>query len=99
MPSGAILDPWRVGEHAWNATLTPLRNVAPALARHALVELLVGGIEREVIALWLLHPGGQKVIDRVQESLGLSDADVALSRHVLRNYGKHVFAHSPVCVP
>ncbi len=65
-----------------------IRNVAPVLAHHALVELLAGrGIEREDIALWLLHPGGRKVIDRVQESLGLSDADVAVSRHVLRNYG------------
>jgi predicted naringenin-chalcone synthase len=45
------------------------------------------GIEPADIAHWVLHPGGRKVIDRVQDTLGLSDGDVALSRHVLRNYG------------
>ncbi len=65
-----------------------IRDVAPALAERALRELFSAhGIEREDIALWLLHPGGRKVIDRVQESLGLRDQDVAISRHILRNYG------------
>ena len=65
-----------------------IRDVAPGLAERALGELLgAHGIEREEISLWLLHPGGRKVIDRVQEALGLSDEDVAISRHILRNYG------------
>ena len=65
-----------------------IRDVAPGLAERALGELLgAHGIEREEISLWLLHPGGRKVIDRMQESLGLSDEDVAISRHILRNYG------------
>lgn len=34
-----------------------------------------------------MHPGGRKVIDGVQQSLGLSDEDIAISRHILRNYG------------
>jgi alkylresorcinol/alkylpyrone synthase len=65
-----------------------IRDVAAPLAQHALAELLGGrGIERKDIALWLLHPGGRKVIDRVQHSLGLRDEDVAISRRILRNYG------------
>jgi predicted naringenin-chalcone synthase len=65
-----------------------IRDVGPALAQRALTELFAGrGIAREDIAHWLLHPGGRKVIDRVQHALGLRDDDVALTRHTLRNYG------------
>lgn len=65
-----------------------IREAAPVIAQQALGELLTAqGVERPDIRFWLLHPGGRKVIDRVQESLGLSDDDVALSRRVLRNYG------------
>jgi len=65
-----------------------IRDLAPPLIDKALTALLSPrGIAREQIRHWLLHPGGRKVIDRVQEALGLSDADVALSRRILRNYG------------
>ena len=65
-----------------------IRDVAPAIAEQALGQLLTAqGLERTDIRFWLLHPGGRKVIDRVQESLGLTNDEVALSRRVLRNYG------------
>ena len=65
-----------------------IRDVGPALAHHALAELFAAqGIDKKDVTHWLLHPGGRKVIDRVQDELGLSDEDVAISRHVLRNYG------------
>jgi len=65
-----------------------IRDLAPPIIDKALTALLAPrGIAREEIRHWLLHPGGRKVIDRVQEALGLSDADVALSRRVLRTYG------------
>lgn len=65
-----------------------IRDLAPPIVDRALNQLLPPrGLARRDIRHWLLHPGGRKVIDRVQESLGLSDADVALSRRVLRQYG------------
>jgi predicted naringenin-chalcone synthase len=65
-----------------------IRDLAPPIIDRALDELLPPeGVERSGIRHWVMHPGGRKVIDRVQESLGLSDDDVAVSRHVLRNYG------------
>jgi len=65
-----------------------IRDVAPAIAEQALGQLLTAhGLERTGIRFWLFHPGGRKVIDRVQESLSLTDDDVAISRRVLRNYG------------
>ncbi|MFQ5663128.1 MAG: type III polyketide synthase [Terriglobia bacterium] len=65
-----------------------IRDLAPPIIDRVLNELLPPhGLGRDDIRFWLLHPGGRKVIERVQDSLGLSDADVALSRHILRHYG------------
>ena len=39
------------------------------------------------IALWAVHPGGTRIIERSQRSLGLSDRQVADSWEILRQYG------------
>lgn len=65
-----------------------IRDLAPPIIDRALNELLPPeGVERSGVRHWVMHPGGRKVIDRVQESLGLTDDDVAVSRQILRNYG------------
>ncbi|MBI2819258.1 MAG: type III polyketide synthase [Acidobacteria bacterium] len=65
-----------------------IRDLAPAIVDRALDDLLTPrGLHRDQVRFWLMHPGGRKVIDRVQTSLGLTDVDVAVSRQVLRNYG------------
>ena len=65
-----------------------IRELAPPIVDRALNELLPPrGLARGDIRHWVMHPGGRKVIDRVQQALGLTDADVAVSRRVLRNYG------------
>lgn len=65
-----------------------IRDLAPPIIAKVLQELLPPrGLGRNDIRHWLMHPGGRKVIDRVQAALGLSDADVAVSRHILRHYG------------
>jgi alkylresorcinol/alkylpyrone synthase len=45
------------------------------------------GISMADIRFWVLHPGGRKVIDNVQEHFGLTNAQLHFSRTVLRNYG------------
>jgi alkylresorcinol/alkylpyrone synthase len=45
------------------------------------------GLTRADIGWWVCHPGGPKVIDVLRESLGLSDHDVALTRHSLARIG------------
>mgnify|MGYP002777012723 CR=1 FL=1 len=45
------------------------------------------GLTKENIDLWAIHPGGTRIIERSQFSLGLSDAQVADSWAVLRQYG------------
>jgi 3,5-dihydroxyphenylacetyl-CoA synthase len=39
------------------------------------------------IRFWVAHPGGRKVINSLQQYLGLTDAQMQFSRAVLRNYG------------
>jgi len=53
--------------------------VNPLLERH--------GLRRSDIRFWVAHPGGRKVIDQVQEHMGLADEQLQFSRRVLRNYG------------
>nr|WP_274635994.1 type III polyketide synthase [Microbacterium bovistercoris] len=36
---------------------------------------------------WAVHPGGRSILDRVQAGLGLTDAAMATSRAVLREFG------------
>jgi predicted naringenin-chalcone synthase len=65
-----------------------IRDLAPAMVSSVLDGLLAPrGIAREQVRHWLMHPGGRKVIDRVQQSLGLHDDQVARSRRILRRYG------------
>ncbi|HEX9764775.1 MAG TPA: type III polyketide synthase [Candidatus Acidoferrales bacterium] len=65
-----------------------IRDLAPPIIEKVLDELLPrNGLSRGDVRHWVLHPGGRRVIDRVQAALGMSDADVAVSRGVLRNYG------------
>jgi predicted naringenin-chalcone synthase len=45
------------------------------------------GLKRQDVAFWVIHPGGKKILDHLQERLGLSDADVRFSREVMRDYG------------
>lgn len=49
------------------------------LARH--------GLTKQQIDLWAIHPGGLRIIEGAQRSLGLSDSQVTDSWEVLRQYG------------
>jgi alkylresorcinol/alkylpyrone synthase len=69
-----------------------LRNVltpqVPALAaRHAAALLEQAGVQRDTIGTWILHAGGQKVLERLREALGLDADDLERSARVLSDYG------------
>jgi len=53
------------------------------------VDLFLGdhGLTRDDIGWWVCHPGGPRVIDALQQTLGLADADVALTRSSLARIG------------
>jgi predicted naringenin-chalcone synthase len=44
-------------------------------------------LQREAVRFWGIHPGGSKILDYIQERLGLTDAHLEHSRAVLRDYG------------
>ncbi|MER7521421.1 type III polyketide synthase [Microbacterium oxydans] len=46
-----------------------------------------GGGVGEAVQHWAIHPGGRSILDKVQERLNLSDAQLHPAREVLRNNG------------
>lgn len=87
--STADLMTWEVTDKGFVMGLSPRvpdvlgRQVRPA------VEDLLGrhGLRIGDVAGWAVHPGGPRVLDVVADRLGLADADLALSRGILRDYG------------
>jgi polyketide synthase Type III len=64
----------------------------PDVAGEGLRELVASfldehGLEYEAINHWLLHPGGRRIIESLQEALGLSREDVLASYDVLAEHG------------
>jgi alkylresorcinol/alkylpyrone synthase len=64
----------------------------PDVARDGLGELVedfldANGLEHEAIDHWLLHPGGRRIIESMQEALGLSREDAEVSYEVLAEHG------------
>jgi alpha-pyrone synthase len=49
-------------------------------------------LTQEDIDLWAVHPGGTKIIQKAQASLDLTDAQVAYSWEILRQYGNMLSA-------
>ena len=45
------------------------------------------GKRREEVRFWGIHPGGRRILDRIQEQLALSEEQMAPSRTVLRECG------------
>jgi alkylresorcinol/alkylpyrone synthase len=45
------------------------------------------GLSREDIDHWIVHPGGRRILERVQEALSLSDEQIGVSYEVLANHG------------
>ncbi|MFQ5912419.1 MAG: type III polyketide synthase [Nitrospinota bacterium] len=61
-----------------------IRQNVRALADHLLAR---NDLSRTDVGLWVIHPGGAKILDYVQEVLDLTDEDLRFSREVLSKYG------------
>jgi predicted naringenin-chalcone synthase len=65
-----------------------LPDVASAGLRELVDEFLAAqGCGREAIDHWLVHPGGRRIIESIQEALSLSREDVEVSYRVLAEHG------------
>jgi alkylresorcinol/alkylpyrone synthase len=76
------------GEHSY----LHLAQELPFIAGAALGEvadrfLVANGLQRAAIDHWIVHPGGRRIVENVQDALGLSREDVALSWAALADHG------------
>ncbi|WP_072312805.1 type III polyketide synthase [Agrococcus sp. Marseille-P2731] len=73
--------PSLIGEHVTGA-IAPLLEAEPQLSA-ALAEGRAG----EPIEHWAIHPGGRSILDKVEATLGLTEAQLVPARETLRDYG------------
>ncbi len=65
-----------------------IRTVAGTLAKTLITNLLSSyQIAKEQVNHWILHSGGRKVIDNIQQEMNLSAGQVRHSKCVLQNFG------------
>lgn len=65
-----------------------IRGLAGGIASQVIDRLLAKhGVRKEDVSRWIVHSGGRRVIDAIQEELGLRDSQIAHTRSVLRRYG------------
>ncbi|GID31513.1 chalcone synthase [Paractinoplanes brasiliensis] len=92
----AVTDTTTAGHMTWEVTdlgfrmgLSPQVPAVLELHVRKLVEELLGrnGLGIGDVDGWAVHPGGPKILDVVQEQLGLDDSALAASREVLSTYG------------
>ena len=80
---------WTIGNHGFEMTLSPR---VPSMIAQNLRPWLEGWLGRQGLTLddvgsWAVHPGGPKILDAVEESLGLPASALEVSRQVLAEYG------------
>jgi alkylresorcinol/alkylpyrone synthase len=78
-----------LGETDSHLALAPDLPEAAAEVLSALVDDLLQplGLTRVGIDHWIVHPGGRRILERVQEALSLSDAQMRVSYAVLAEHG------------
>lgn len=76
-------------DHGWRMRLSSYVPQLLALDVAPLVTDLLApaGLEAPDVQHWVLHPGGRKILDHLQARLGLTDAQLAPARTVLRDHG------------
>ncbi len=80
---------FHVTDHGYRMVLSSYVPQILGLAVETFADQLLerNGLTREQVDFWAIHPGGKKILDHLQERLGLEDADMRFSREVMRDYG------------
>ncbi len=89
IPNTADLMSWNIGDHGFNMTLSPR---IPALVRRELVPWLSGWLATQGLTIadvkgWAVHPGGPRILDAVEDTLGMSQGGLVDSREILASVG------------
>ena len=80
---------WRIGDHGFEMTLS---SRVPSIIQAQLHDWLCGWLAAhdlapQEIGSWAIHPGGPRVIDVVEQTLGLSPHETVASREILAEHG------------
>jgi len=80
---------WRVGDHGFEMTLSPL---VPNVIKQRLrpwIDTWLGqrGLDVDAVATWALHPGGPRILEACATTLRLPPETYAVSRDVLAEFG------------
>ncbi len=80
---------WRIGDHGFEMTLSSrVPSIIQAQLNDWLCDWLAAhGLTPKEVGSWAIHPGGPRVIDAVERTLGLSPQDTVASREVLAEHG------------
>lgn len=80
---------WTIGDHGFDMVLSSyVPRVLEAEVEGAVAPLLhAGGVTRDEVAHWAVHPGGRAILDKVAKGLELEPWQIAASREVLAHAG------------
>ncbi|MEM9345885.1 MAG: type III polyketide synthase [Planctomycetota bacterium] len=89
LPGTRDMMSWRIADHGFQMRLDPEvpQIIESGLRASITAWLAKHGLKLDEIAAWAIHAGGPKIIDAVQNALGLSDEATRFSRLVLAEYG------------
>lgn len=89
IPDSADAMTWAIGDHGFEMTLS--KHVPRLIARTVrgwLTDWLGrNGLSVACVGSWAVHPGGPKIVEAVEEALGLPREATAVSRGVFADYG------------
>jgi alpha-pyrone synthase len=80
---------WKIGDFGFEMRLS---SYVPAVIKNGIKNLtsnLLADLNREHldVSYYAIHPGGKKIVDVIEEELGLTPNDTRFSREILKNYG------------
>ena len=80
---------WQIGDHGFEMTLSPRVSHLIGVHLRGWLKAWLGrhGVGLEEVGSWAIHPGGPRVLDAVEETLGLDRDATAASRAVLAECG------------
>ena len=80
---------WTIGDHGFAMTLSKSvpRLIATNVRPWLTAWLASQGLKLEDVATWAVHPGGPRILESVEEGLGLPREALAVSREVFAACG------------